>query len=203
MQNEIVVILGKKGSGKTVIARHLVKDRPRLVAYDPMRQFGACGVSLGTFEDILSYISENRRGPFRAIYQPEIPIGSTQDTVQQEFIRICDLVNRLVNVCFLVDEIDNCLPPRDRENGFFKNMIQRGRHAGVSLVATTIRYTDTQRNLTAQADKIVCFHTHEPSDIRYFKSYFGEMADDLPQLPPFHYIQYEKGQVSRHEPISI
>ena len=185
------------------MARHMVRDKRRLIVYDPMRQFSACGVSLGNFGDILSYISANRRGPFRAVYQPEIPIGSTEDTVRSEFIRICDLVNRLVNVYFLVDEIDNCLPPRDRENGFFKNMIQRGRHAAVSLVATTIRYTDTQRNLTAQADTIICFHTHEPSDIRYFRSYFGTMADDLPTLPPYHFIKYEKGHVSRHEPITL
>jgi len=203
MVNEIVVVLGKKGSGKTFMARSLVKDKRRLVVYDPMRQFSSCGVVLGHFEDILSYISINRRGPFRAVYQPEIPLDAKDDVVRFEFIRICDLVNRLVDVYFLVDEIDNCLPPRDRENGFFKNMIQRGRHAAVSLVATTIRYTDTQRGLTAQADKIICFHTHEPSDVKYFRAYFGKLADDLPNLPPYHYVKYEKGQASRHEPIRL
>ena len=203
MQNEIIVILGKKGSGKTVMARHMVSKKRRLIVYDPMRQFSACGVVLGRFEDILSYVSKNRRGQFRAVYQPEIPLDAKDDRVRAEFIRICDLVNRLVNVFFLVDEIDNCLPPRDRENGFFKNMIQRGRHLAVSLVATTIRYTDTQRNLTAQADTIICFHTHEPSDVKYFRNYFGAMADDLPTLPPYHYVKYEKGNVSRHEPIKI
>lgn len=203
MHNEIIVILGKKGSGKTVMARHMVSDKRRLIVYDPMRQFSSCGAVLVRFEDLVAYISHNRRGHFRAVYQPEIPLDATDDRVRAEFIRMCDLVNRLVNVYFLVDEIDNCLPPRDRENGFFKNMIQRGRHAQVSLVATTIRYTDTQRNLTAQADTIICFHTHEPSDVKYFRNYFGIMADDLPTLPPYHYVKYEKGQVSRHAPIQI
>jgi len=201
MQNEITVILGKKGSGKTFLAKRLVTPCRRLICYDPMHQFGDIGVTVSQFSDLVAYVVANKRQPFRVVYQPEIPAGSSGDIVSAEFVKVCDLVNRLVNVYFLVDEIDNCLPPRDKENGFFKNMIQRGRHAAVSLVATTIRYTDTQRNLTAQADKIVCFHTHEPSDVKYFRAYFGKLADELPTLPPYHFIKYEKGHVSRHEPI--
>lgn len=203
MQNEITVILGKKGSGKTFLAKRLVALCRRLICYDPMHQFGDIGAVVHHYADLVDYVVVNRRGPFRVVYQPEIAPGASGDVVRGEFIKMCDLVNRLVNVYFLVDEIDNCLPPRDKENGFFKNMIQRGRHAAVSLVATTIRYTDTQRNLTAQADKIICFHTHEPSDVKYFRAYFGKMADDLPALPPYHFIKYEKGAVTRHEPIKL
>jgi hypothetical protein len=201
MQNEITVILGKKGSGKTFLAKRQVTDCRRLICYDPMHQFGDIGVCVSQFPDLVAYVIANRRGRFRVVYQPEIAPDAQGDIVRGEFVRVCDLVNRMVNVYFLVDEIDNCLPPRDKENGFFKNMIQRGRHAAVSLVATTIRYTDTQRNLTAQADKIVCFHTHEPSDVKYFRAYFGKLADELPTLPPYHFIMYEKGQVTKNEPI--
>ncbi len=202
MTNEIIVILGKKGSGKSVMARHYVKDKRRLVVYDPMRQFSDCGVVISGRVDLLYYLRDNQRGSFRAVYQPEIGLRE-DDFVKTEFREICQAVSCLKNIYFMVDEIDNCLAPRQQDNGFFQNIIQRGRHDQISLVATTIRYTDVQRNLTAQADAIICFHTHEPSDVQYFKSYFGDMARELPALPPFHFIKYEKGQVTRHAPIKI
>lgn len=202
MQNEIIVILGKKGSGKSVMARHYVKDRRRLVVYDPMRQFSDLGVVVRSSHDLVVYLRSACRGSFRVVYQPEI--GFRQDDfVKTEFRAVCRAVSCLKNIFFMVDEIDNCLSPRDQENGFFKNIIQRGRHDQISLVTTTIRYTDVQRNMTAQADIVICFHTHEPADVKYFKAYFGEMALELPGLPPFHFLKYEKGQITRHEPIKI
>jgi len=202
MTNEIVVILGKKGSGKTVMAREIVKGQSRLVVYDPMRQFSDCGAVITSRASLIRYLWENRRGRFRAVYQPHIGLDD-RDVVREEFREVCRYMNAIQNVWFMVDEIDNCLDPRDRQNGYFKNIVQRGRHDRISIVATTIRYTDVQRGLTAQADKIICFHTHEPSDIEYFRAYFGALADDLPMLPPYHFVMYEKGQASRHEPISI
>jgi len=202
MTNEIIIILGKKGSGKSVMARQYVKEKRRLVVYDPMRQFGSCGVVITRRIDLLHYLRANGKGSFRCVYQPEIGLRE-DDFVKTEFKGICQAVSCLRNVYFMVDEIDNCLSPRQQDNSFFNNMIQRGRHDQISLVATTIRYTDVQRNLTAQADILICYHTHEPSDVQYFKAYFGDMAKELPALPPYHYIKYEKGQSSRHEPIKI
>lgn len=202
MHNEIIVILGKKGSGKSVMARHYATGKRRLIVYDPMRQFTALGVVVSRAVDLAHYLRANGHGIFRVIYQPYV--GQREDDfVKEEFKNACKLVSCMKNIYFMVDEIDNCLDPRDRDNGPFKNMIQRGRHDQISLITTTIRYTDVQRNLTAQADLIICFHTHEPADVQYFKAYLGGMAQDLPALPPYHYIKYEKGQVSRHEPIKI
>lgn len=202
MTNEIIIILGKKGSGKSVMARHYAAAKRRLVVYDPMRQFSILGVVVHEIEDLGHYLIQNSRGRFRVVYQPDIAFRK-DDFVKEEFKAICRLVNCLKDVYFMVDEIDNCLSPRSQDNWSFSNMIQRGRHDRISLIATTIRYTDVQRNLTAQADVIICFHTHEPSDVQYFKAYFGAMARELPALPPFHFLKYEKGQVTRHAPIKV
>lgn len=202
MQNEIVVILGKKGSGKSIMARHYVKDKRRLVVYDPMRQFSDLGIVVESRRDFLEYLIGSYDGKFRIVYQPVFEMAS-HDIIATEFQWICHSVSCLKEIYFMVDEIDSCLSPRDQENFYFKNMVQRGRHSGISLVTTTIRYTDVQRNLTAQADTIICFHTHEPADTRYFRGYFGAMAEDLPALPPYHFIKYEKGQVTKNDPIRL
>lgn len=201
MTNEIITILGKKGSGKSVMARYYVRDKRRLVVYDPMMQFSSLGVVINNRLDLCHYLKLNMRRSFRVVYQPIIGLRE-DDFVKTEFREICRILSCFSNIYFMVDEIDNCLSPRGKDNGFFSNMIQRGRHDQISIVATTIRYTDVSRSLTAQADIIICFHTHEPSDVKYFRNYLGAFADQLPALPPYHFIKYEKGQVTRHEPIN-
>lgn len=182
------------------MAKRLISGKSRLIIYDPMRQFSDCGVVIDNRQALLLFLQSNVKKKFRVIYQPHIGL-SDQDVIHNEFKEICRVVNCLRDIYFLVDEIDNCLSQNHHENGYFRNIIQRGRHDRISVVATTIRYTDVQRALTAQADMIICFHTHEPSDVQYFKSYFGDMARELPTLLPFHYLKYEKGVVTKHEPI--
>lgn len=209
MQNLIYILVGKKGSGKTYMARRIVEDKQRLVVFDPQCQFSDCGVVLHTWADFVVYLYTNRGRNFRAVYQPHIPAMVSEpsehdnfDVIRSEFRRMCWFVDTWYrDIWLMIDEIDKVLDPRTGD-GFFKNMINRGRHTQINIVATTIRYTDTQRSLTAQADVIISFHTHEPADVRYFRGYFGDLAEQLPTLPPYHYIKYEKGQVSRHEPIN-
>lgn len=200
MQNQIIVILGKKSSGKTYIARKVVAEKPRLVVYDPIRQFSGCGVSINTPEDLIVYLKANCAGKFRVIYQPEFTMADDKDIMQLEFKNICRIVDCLYDVYFVVDEIDSYTsaaycPP------YFNNFIQRGRHARISLVVTTRRHTETTRHLTAQADILISFHQHEPNDIKYLGGFFGELANELPKLAPYHFIKYDNGKVTLNKPI--
>lgn len=203
MTNEFIVILGRMGSGKTVMARHCVEGKPRLVVYDPMRQFSDLGTVVDNKYDLCHYIRGNLHGNFKVIYQPEIDPNDEGNVKREEFKFICKVINSIQNVYFLVDEIDTCLPPTDKENGFFENLLARARHAQISLIATTIRYVDVKRKMTAQAHKIFCFHMHEKRDIEYFKGLMGKSAEELKMLPPYHYflIDTQEGTMTRHEPI--
>lgn len=204
MQNEIIVILGRKGCGKTVMARYLLRGKARVIVYDPMRQFSDMGAIVESPYDLKEYLIKNGKNPhIRVVYQPFYDPNDKGDIRRREFTNICMAVNCMQSVWFFVDEIDLSLPPRSEDNGFFDNLLARGRHAAISLVATTIRYVDVKRKMTAQADKIICFHMHEGADLDYFEDLWGPVARDLKTLPKYHYLFYdaEQNDVTKHSPI--
>lgn len=200
MKNQIIVVLGKKGSGKTYLTRRLITDQRRLVIYDPLRQFSFSGVIFTAPAPLIEYLKA--RGPrgFQVVYQPDFSAGDNTDIIQREFQKICRIVDCLSDVYFVIDEID-LYTSHSSCPAYFNNFIQRGRHQRVSLVVTTRRHTETTRHLTAQADILISFHQHEPNDIKYLGGFFGALAHDLPRLPQYHYIKYDNGVVTREKPI--
>jgi energy-coupling factor transporter ATP-binding protein EcfA2 len=189
MKNEIIIILGRKGSGKTHLARQMAALAGRLIVFDPQRQFTAEGVVINDALSLAEYLSLIQSNNFRVIYQPEMTVRGDVDLLLREFNFVCRCVGRLRDVLFVIDEIDRCV---GREY-IFKNLVQTGRHNQISIVATTIRYTDATRDMTAQADTIISFQCTEPGDVRYFRDRLGDMAERLPSLPPYHYIRKDAG----------
>lgn len=198
--NKIIVILGKKGEGKTYMCRYLMKGLDRFIAYDPVRQFEG-GVKFWDRSLLLDFVINNYHAKFKAIYQPAFNDDDV-DTAQNEFMELSRMVQNLYNAYFVIDEID-IYTSAFKCPAIFKNLILRGRHKGISIIATTRRHTETSRHLTAQADIIISFRQQEPNDIRYLSQFFGDKADALPFLKPYHYIKYENGVATVEEPIKI
>jgi DNA helicase HerA-like ATPase len=67
-----------------------------------------------------------------------------------------------------------------------ENLIRYGRHQDVELIGISRRPAEVNRDLTANANEIYIFRTHEPRDIAYFREILGsDVADSLPSLPKF------------------
>lgn len=200
MKNQIIIVLGKKGSGKTYLMRRLIADKLRVVIYDPLRQFPGSGVIIAQPVPLIEYLKARGPGEFKAVYQPDFSARDDKDIIQREFKTVCRIVDCLSDVYFVIDEID-LYTSHSACPAYFNNFIQRGRHKRISLAVTTRRHTETTRHLTAQADILISFHQHEPNDIKYLGGFFGSLAQDLPRLPPYHYIKYDNGTVTKEKPI--
>lgn len=201
MNNEFIVILGRKNQGKTYYARHIIKDKKRVIVYDPKRQFSNCGVIVDNSVDFFKYLKANREGTFRIIYQPVSFFGEI-NIIKRDFKKICKPISALKEICFVIDEINLCTSPRNYDNEWFISVIDSGRHNGQSLIATTLRYAGIDCDIRANADRLVIFRVEENTDIDYFKKRIGPVAADLPSLPRMHYIMYETGgEVRKCEPV--
>lgn len=201
MNNEIIVILGRKHHGKTYMAKSIIRQKSRVVIYDPNRQFSDCGVIFNDPLAVIEYYKINFHGSFKIVYQPEFYTFDTRkDILLAEFESICHFVNVAKDLYFVVDEVDKYIQATSCP-AFFNNLIQRGRHIGVSLIVTTRRHVETSRHLTAQADIIYSFNQVEPNDIKYLKTIMGGMAEKISTLPPYHFIKYENGEATEHNPI--
>lgn len=199
MQNEIIVILGRKGSGKTYLARRIMADKRRLIVFDPKWQLSDLGLVIHNPIDLISYIKANHSGSFRVVYQPDVDIQE-EGALFRDFQDVVACAYYTKNLYLFLDEI-YLYTSRTKRGNVLENIINSGRHDQISIVATTIRHTDTSRNLTAQADMLIAFQIQEPSDIEYLKTYFGPLAEKLPTLPARCFIKFHHGTASEERPV--
>jgi AAA+ ATPase superfamily predicted ATPase len=201
MTNEIIVILGRKGCGKTTLLRKFVSEKKRVIFFDPIGQFSD-GVIIVDPLSLLRFLQINCEKQYRIIYNPDpdsyVADGLLDDTKEKDYIKrhfaaLCEIVRNLYNVYFAVDEVDLVTRPGECPNSF-RSIIAHGRHSCISIVATTRRQTETSRLLTSQADVLISFEQHEPADIKYLATFFGEKADGLRTLEKYTYLEWKNGK---------
>ncbi|GAF68885.1 unnamed protein product, partial [marine sediment metagenome] len=129
VEKKIKLIFGKRGSGKSYLAKKLILAEPRVFIFDTIGEY-TDGVVFDNYEKLLAFWQDHYRGNFRLIYRPLKP--------DREIDWICKLVFALGDVCFVVEEIDCYCTAYDISDNF-AHVIQRGRHKNISLIGITQR----------------------------------------------------------------
>lgn len=187
IEKKIILIFGKRGSGKSYLADKLIQVEPRLIIFDTMSEYEN-GVVFGAeeYQQCLEFWRRMYRNRFRMIYRPLRP--------DVEIENICDLVYSLGNCCFLVEEID-CYCSSYQISDSFAAIVQRGRHKNITLIGITQRPYGINRLLTSQAKEIYIFNTNEPRDREYLRILLGqEIESKLDALKQYEYVKWEDGK---------
>ncbi len=183
-EKKITLIFGKRGSGKSYLAAHLLNFTGRIVIYDTLHEYRS-GFVFRDVGDLARFWRRNSRGPFRLIYQPTDP--------EAEFNEVAQLVWLCGHVTFLVEEIDIFCSPH-KISPSFQTVIQRGRHQDISLVGISQRPFGIHRLLTSQAKEIYIFSTNEPRDREYLRNLLGTNIEaTLDGLDKFQYAKWVDG----------
>lgn len=185
-EKKVIVIIGKRGCGKSYLARKLIGHEPRLLIFDTMSEY-LDGVVFETEElqQFKAFWKHVYRRPFRLIYRPLVP--------EKEIDEIAELVFLLGNMTFVVEEVDCYCTPYQISDAF-AHIIQRGRHKNITLIAITQRPYGIHRLLTSQAKELYIFSTSEPRDREYLKSLLGqEIEAKLDALQPYQYVKWTDG----------
>lgn len=186
-EKKIILIFGKRGSGKSYLAGKLIENEQRLVVFDTMSEYKN-GVVFGTEtrEQCWNFWKKVYYKNFRFIYQPIKP--------DAEIEMIAELVYTLGNCCFLVEEID-CYCNAYQISDNFAAIIQRGRHNNITLIGITQRPYGIHRLLTSQAKEIYIFNTNEPRDREYLRTLLGqEIEPKLDVLKQYEYVHWQDGK---------
>lgn len=186
VEKKIILILGKRGSGKSYLANKLIGDEKRLFVYDTLSEYEG-GIVFGTEdrEKMLEFWRQVYRKNFKIIYRPINPVD--------EIDGICELIFELGNVTFLVEEID-CYCSAFKISQNFAQIVQRGRHKNITLIGVTQRPYGINRLLTSQAKEIYVFNTNEPRDREYLRILLGqEIEVKLDQLKQYEYVKWQDG----------
>jgi len=182
-QAKINMIFGKRGSGKTTKVRELTRTFRRVLYYDTLGRDYSDGVICETLTELKAFWRRCYQGAYRLVYRPADPEG--------DFPAVCELVFAAGEMAYVVEEADLFFQ-QGSTCPEFRNLIQRGRHAGVEMYCVTQRPKGFGRLLTSQTEKFYLFSTREPDDLRYFRDRCGDaVAARLPDLPKFQCIEYD------------
>ncbi len=167
----IELIFGKRGSGKTTLAKRLVKNYSNLIIIDPLREYH--GVIFYQLDDIIAYYE--RHGKFDIVYRP------LDEDESKVFI-----LHKLGNVSFLIEEIDLYMSA-NYVNEHLKALIKYGRHYNSHILGISRRTMEVSKLLTSQANRIWVSRMQENADVDYFKK-LGFPEDKLRSLPEHTFI---------------
>ena len=169
-----VVILGKSGSGKSSLAKALVRSIPRVLIFDPLDEYGAPhAIRDASPKELYAYIKTRRR--FCVSYVPG-------KDLEREFEFTCWIAYVVGNLTFVADELDQCCTSAWSGPRFGK-LLRRGRHQGVGLVSISRRPTEIPKDVTANSYRMIVFKSDENRDLVYYRQRFGAHAAMIPQLP--------------------
>ena len=146
------VVVGSPGSGKSSLIRiALPANQPRVMIFDPMREFGAFGVC-ENLTNMIARISAAGAGPFALVYQPDT---SDPARIKQKFDVFCKLAFAAGNVLAVVDEAaDVTSPNRYEVPEGWSTLLRQGRHRSVRILAATQRPADIDKRLWTFATRI-------------------------------------------------
>lgn len=197
----LITVFGKRGSGKTTVIRDMIKDQKKPVViidvlgnFDPEadkiqekknpnnKKWVFCQNTPDAIDEIANYVDNPKSHPGVIVVQ-DGNIDRCTDFISSALWKI-------EGGTLIIDECDAI---RIADAPCFNELIRYGRNKGIDLITGCRRPAELDKNITAGADVIYCFTTHEIRDIDYFRVKFGDdLANTLPSLPPYHgiYIDY-------------
>lgn len=193
-EKKIILIFGKRGTGKSYLAKKLIENERRLLIFDTLSEYETGVVFESSKQDeqfrlppaFLEFWGRTYRGNFRLVYRPLNPDAEIEE--------IAALVFALGNMTFVVEEID-CYCTSFQISDSFAHIVQRGRHKNITLIGITQRPFGIHRLLTSQAKEIYVFGTNEPRDRDYLKALLGqEIEARLDALEEYQYVHWQEGK---------
>jgi len=161
---DIVVIAGKRRSGKTTLAKGItssiesefLKNGVKIVTIDPLMELNGIYIRFGdrvTSNKILSECFKTK------------------------------------NIFLRIDEADGFFPNRVTLSKYENEFIHIGRHWGLGGMFMTRRLARLHTDLVSQANKIFIFKLWNKADLDYLRgSDLGDFIPIVTQLKPYHFL---------------
>ena len=179
-ERKIILILGKRGGGKSYLVKQHLEGFNRFLVYDTLGEYTQ-GVIFQDIPSLVEFWQKHYQEDFRLVYQPLQP--------EEDFAAVCELVWACGNMVLVVEEIDRFTDSHSL--GFeFANIVQRGRHRHITLIALSQRPYRVNRTLSSQVKEMYTFKQNEPRDIDFISEFIGEDVERIRELPLYNYIHW-------------
>lgn len=190
--HECVLIMGRRGCGKSHLARKIQTIWPRRVIIDTLNEYSEQDFpnaeTVFTFHDfsekLKQYKTENRQA-FVLIFQ--FDIESTMN--DQEFDHILRLCYYFGNMQIVIEEVQNFATPHLLPH-WLKQCLFTGRHQHISLLFTTQRPAMLNKNILSQCAHVFCGQLIETNDIIYVSGFFKKDGQKLTSMAERRFLYH-------------
>ncbi|MCP4609558.1 MAG: ATP-binding protein [Planctomycetes bacterium] len=167
-----ITVAGTPDTGKTIFVKALLRSIPaRIRVFDPLGQYGE-------FDNI-------------------VPRSSGQ------FVEVCREVWDQGNTFFVIEESELYLPniPLSGVDDHIARLILQGRNRGIGIMAVTHSLSDFSKPFFKACKNVFIFTLFSPNDIKYLRGFMGPEADQIRNLPPYHFAHFSQGTTTLCAPI--
>ncbi len=178
LNSDRVVLIGKTGSGKTTLVKHLLPRINRVIAIDPKHTLSIDGFKR-------SWSIPRFSNKFQIIVRPK----RTDDEKLYDLILKADKAR---NVTIYVDELATLTDVFPESTALLADIARTGREKRVALWTATQRPRNIPRVFLTETEIFFVFRLRSGDDRLYVKGYAGdEVIDQIPNKQ-FWYIKDEE-----------
>jgi len=186
LQNKIVGVVGRKGSGKSRVFQAMLQRSSRLFLLDTMGEHDWISnrfYSLQGVNRFLGWASLQERFAGSFVCEDE--------EVEPSFDQVAGWVYEQGRMTLGIEEIPFFCQPGFLLSGFDR-IARLGRHREISLVYTAQRMAEVARRLTAATDVFLLFSNTEPRDLDAIATRCSrEVADLVSELPEHGWLSWD------------
>jgi hypothetical protein len=191
-QAPICGFFGRRGVGKTTLARAIARHQARIVVWDALgNEYGPLShrVETGNPDDLAHYLDWARGQRFAAVRY--CPHSGGDRELREEFECVCRALWRYENFVFVVEEVAGLCDPSNLPPEFGR-IVRQGRHRRIGLLWTTQRLNEVSRTLTGLTDVWAGFNLAEPADLLALAQRASqEYADRVERLPRYAWLGWD------------
>ncbi len=196
---EVTVIFGIKGCGKSTFTEKIYSRFPKVIVFDKART---------VYDDTLTHDVNGFRD-FVALYadihdsdsfgiRVSFRAGLRDDDFQLELSEILRVIYEIGkrkreqgiidHVCIVFEELQFYCTPYFI-NPWLKDCILVGRHASLTIIGNTQRPANIHGDFKSQSANLICGQLYHKADIQYLRdSALGDDAFLVPTLPKYSFI---------------
>ena len=194
---DVIVCLGRRGSGKSYLADRISEAYPRQVIFDPTgeRSDRSDGVHVHSFDEFGEAIVKADPKRFRIYY--EFDVESDDKRSRAEFDEALRVIYYRGNTLIRIEEVQEFSHPHSLPHWLRKNLLL-GRHQHNALIMTSQRPGECHKTLISQANHVFTGSLHDRNDIDYARTTLQDRAFELPLLPERQFLYFQPGRTIQH-----
>ena len=169
-RRDVLLVLGKTGSGKSHLVKDIVSRLGKVIVFDPREEYHL-GVVFTDANELIDFVLDHWNAHAFVYVCRFGPIG--------EYRRAAELAFILGDCTVVMEEAELFLSSYDRDSTDPLNIIiSQGRHKSVSVIAISRRPTEIPVRLRSDVDQTITFEMREPGCVDYLL----EWGFDLEEL---------------------